>query len=82
MSLALFVFATDVTLGFQQPAYTVREGDGSVTVCLELEPASAETISAFVAANDLTAQDSMLPLFVGYLYLRHDHTDSCVCMHI
>ena len=44
---------------FKQTAYDVNEGDGSVTICVEIEPASSESVSVFVSVASGNATEGM-----------------------
>ena len=48
---------------FQQTAYDVTEGDGSVSVCLEIDPASSEPVTVSVSVEFGSAAEGMLHVF-------------------
>ena len=49
------LFCVGITVGFSQPLFVVREGDGSVQVCAELTmggiPTTLDMVSVTVSAN-------------------------------
>ena len=57
-TIATFLSITDVTVGLQEGAYTVSEGDGSVSVCAELTGQIARNVvvSIFTEGGDATGQ--------------------------
>ncbi len=63
MRQCLLHFTCTVELGLQQEEYTVREGNGFVTVCLELisgQLASTVELSANMSTQDNDAQGGTL----------------------
>ena len=55
----MFPFCTEFPVQFQQAMYNVSEGDGIVTVCVELEAEFSESISVFVSVTPESAMDGM-----------------------
>ena len=52
----------DLTIRFQHVAYNFSEGDGNVTICVEIEPESSQQVSVSVFSNPGSAMDGMLCL--------------------
>ena len=50
---------TDVITGFEQNAYPVSEGDGSVTVCINLNNTIERNVMVTVSTQAVTAQGKL-----------------------
>ena len=55
----MFPFCAEFPVQFQQELYSVSEGDGIVTVCVELESEFSGSISVFVSVTPESATDGM-----------------------
>ena len=55
-----FLHCAVLDIRFQLPSYNVTETERKVNVCVEIEPESSESISVFVFASGITAQDGMI----------------------
>ena len=49
----------DLSIGFQLATYDVTEGDGSVEVCAEIDPASSSPVSLFFSVSSGSATEGM-----------------------
>ena len=52
----------ELTIEFQRTAYNISEGDGSTTVCFEIDPESSESVTVFVSVASGSASEGRLRL--------------------
>ena len=55
-------YGTDLTFRFQRTVYDVNEGDGTTMVCVEIDPASSQTVEFSVNVGSGSAEEGMLSI--------------------